>query len=272
MAIGVDVDQYNTYPEVKDALVTSAAKNVDVAVYKYLKAVNGRHGQGRRPDRQPQERRRGPGPLSRLGQQDPADREGQGEGSRRRPEERQAPDRLQAVDVSCVKGADAERSTRDSEGCWCDVANCAAPFVVLASAGLERAMTLALQATGITKRFPGVLANDHVRLRPGEGRDSCLAGRKRRGQVHADEHPLRALPARRRRDSRRRTAGAASSAPHDAIAQGIGMVHQHFMLVPPLTVTENIMLGQESLVAATQGAGRAGGARPAQRRPRASAS
>jgi basic membrane protein A len=38
-AIGVDVDQYNTYPEVKDALVTSAQKNVDVAVYEYLKAV-----------------------------------------------------------------------------------------------------------------------------------------------------------------------------------------------------------------------------------------
>jgi len=40
-AIGVDVDQYLTYPEVKDALVTSAQKNVDVAVYEYLKSVNG---------------------------------------------------------------------------------------------------------------------------------------------------------------------------------------------------------------------------------------
>jgi basic membrane protein A len=40
MAIGVDVDQYGTYPEVKDALLTSAAKNVDVAVYEYLKLVN----------------------------------------------------------------------------------------------------------------------------------------------------------------------------------------------------------------------------------------
>ncbi len=39
MAIGVDVDQYNTYPEVKDALITSAQKNVDVAVYNYLKSV-----------------------------------------------------------------------------------------------------------------------------------------------------------------------------------------------------------------------------------------
>ena len=40
MAIGVDVDQYLTYPEVKDALLTSAAKNVDVAVFNFLKAVN----------------------------------------------------------------------------------------------------------------------------------------------------------------------------------------------------------------------------------------
>lgn len=39
MAIGVDVDQYITYPEVKDALLTSAAKNVDQAVYNYLKSV-----------------------------------------------------------------------------------------------------------------------------------------------------------------------------------------------------------------------------------------
>jgi basic membrane protein A len=38
-AIGVDVDQYNTYPEVKDVLLTSATKNVDVAVYEYLKTV-----------------------------------------------------------------------------------------------------------------------------------------------------------------------------------------------------------------------------------------
>ena len=39
MAIGVDVDQYNTYPEVQSALMSSAAKNVDVAVYEYLKTV-----------------------------------------------------------------------------------------------------------------------------------------------------------------------------------------------------------------------------------------
>jgi basic membrane protein A len=42
MAIGVDVDQYLTYAEVKDTLMSSAAKNVDAAVYEYLKAVNGK--------------------------------------------------------------------------------------------------------------------------------------------------------------------------------------------------------------------------------------
>ncbi len=46
MAIGVDVDQYNTYPEVKDALLTSAAKNVDVAVYNYLKGVADKSAKG----------------------------------------------------------------------------------------------------------------------------------------------------------------------------------------------------------------------------------
>ncbi len=39
LAIGVDVDQYNTYPEVQSALISSAMKNVDVAVYNYLKTV-----------------------------------------------------------------------------------------------------------------------------------------------------------------------------------------------------------------------------------------
>src|SRR5258708_393095 len=39
LAIGVDVDQYNTYPEAKSALISSAMKNVDIAVYKYLKTV-----------------------------------------------------------------------------------------------------------------------------------------------------------------------------------------------------------------------------------------
>ena len=112
-------------------------------------------------------------------------------------------------------------------------------------------MTPALQAAGITKRFPGVLANDHVDFTLEKGEIHALLGENGagkstlmnilyglyqpdEGQILVDGQPVQMVT------------------PHDAIACGIGMVHQHFMLVPPLTVTENIMLGQESLVAATK--------------------
>jgi simple sugar transport system ATP-binding protein len=115
-------------------------------------------------------------------------------------------------------------------------------------------MTPALQATGITKRFPGVLANDHVDFTLEQGEIHALLGENgagkstlmnilyglyqpEAGQIVINGQPVRIL------------------GPHAAIARGIGMVHQYFMLVPPLTVTENIMLGQESLVAATQAMG-----------------
>ncbi len=113
----------------------------------------------------------------------------------------------------------------------------------------------ALQATGITKRFPGVLANDHVDFDLRYGEIHGLLGENGAGKttlmnilyglyqpdegtiLHNDQ-PIRIV------------------SPHDAIAQGIGMVHQHFMLVPPLTVTENIILGQESVRDGTQALGR----------------
>ena len=116
-------------------------------------------------------------------------------------------------------------------------------------------MTPALQATGITKRFPGVLANDCVNfdLQPGEihgllgengaGKTTLMnilygLYQPDDGTIALNGNPIQI------------------TSPHDAIAQGIGMVHQHFMLVPPLTVTENIILGQESLQPATQFLGR----------------
>ncbi len=116
-------------------------------------------------------------------------------------------------------------------------------------------MTLALQASGITKRFPGVLANDHVSFDLEKGEIHALLGENGagkstlmnilyglyqpdEGQISINDKPTRI------------------TSPHDAIAQGIGMVHQHFMLVPPLTVTENIMLGQESATSASKFLGR----------------
>ncbi|MGE5262566.1 MAG: ABC transporter ATP-binding protein, partial [Acidobacteriota bacterium] len=115
--------------------------------------------------------------------------------------------------------------------------------------------SFALQATGITKRFPGVLANDHVDFDLKHGEIHGLLGENGAGKTtlmnvlyglyQPDEGTilLNGRPTR-------------ITSPHDAIAQGIGMVHQHFMLVPPLTVTENIILGQESLQPATQFLGR----------------
>jgi len=112
-------------------------------------------------------------------------------------------------------------------------------------------MTLALQATGITKRFPGVLANDHVSLSLQKGEIHALLGENGAGkttlmnilyglyQPDEGEISINGKPTR-------------ITSPHDAISQGIGMVHQHFMLVPPLTVTENIMLGQETTINSTR--------------------
>lgn len=116
-------------------------------------------------------------------------------------------------------------------------------------------MTLALQARGITKRFPGVVANDDVDFDLRKGEIHGLLGENGAGKTtlmnilyglyHPDEGTI-SLDGQVLR----------FNSPHDAIARGIGMVHQHFMLVPPLTVTENIILGQESLQPSTKFLGR----------------
>jgi ABC-type uncharacterized transport system ATPase subunit len=112
-------------------------------------------------------------------------------------------------------------------------------------------MTLALQASGITKRFPGVLANDHVDFQLEKGEIHALLGENGAGKSTL-MNVLYGLYQPDEGEIRIGDRPTHITSPHDAIAQGIGMVHQHFMLVPPLTVTENIMLGQESVVGATQ--------------------
>jgi simple sugar transport system ATP-binding protein len=103
-----------------------------------------------------------------------------------------------------------------------------------------------LELRGITKRFPGVVANQGVDLVIEPGEIHALLGENGAGKTtlmnvlyglyQPDEGEIRI-------DERSVT----FRDPGDAIAAGIGMVHQHFMLVPVFTVTENVMLGIESV-------------------------
>jgi len=101
-----------------------------------------------------------------------------------------------------------------------------------------------LELRGITKQFPGVLANDHIDLTLEQGEIHTLLGENGAGKTTL----MNILYGLYKQDSgevmvRGREVDIRS--PSDAIATGIGMVHQHFMLIPVFTVTENIMLGQE---------------------------
>lgn len=108
----------------------------------------------------------------------------------------------------------------------------------------EQASPLAIEMRNITKAWPGVVANDHVHLAVRKGEIHALVGENGAGKttlmnilyglIHPDEGEIfiHGQPAH-------------ISGPRDAIHLGIGMVHQHFMLIPPLTVAENIVLGHE---------------------------
>ncbi|MEU4570706.1 ABC transporter ATP-binding protein [Micromonospora sp. NPDC023956] len=109
-----------------------------------------------------------------------------------------------------------------------------------------REVPLRLELRGITKRFGDLVANDHIDLTVEPGEIHALLGENGagkstlmnvlyglyqpdEGEILVDGEPLRL------------------KGPSDAIAAGIGMVHQHFMLVPVFTVTENVMLGAEQV-------------------------
>lgn len=102
-----------------------------------------------------------------------------------------------------------------------------------------------LEMKGIVKQFPGVLANDHIDFDVHAGEVHALLGengagkstlmkvlygmyRPNVGEIYIDGQPV------------------TIQSPSDAIAKGIGMIHQHFMLVPTLTVAENVALGLRS--------------------------
>lgn len=107
---------------------------------------------------------------------------------------------------------------------------------------------IALEVRNITKRFPGVLANDRVNFDLRKGEIHALLGENGAGKTTlmniiyglytpnegeffiSNGEGLQQVQIR---------------SPHDAIRAGIGMVHQHFMLVPVFSVAENIILGQE---------------------------
>jgi ABC-type uncharacterized transport system ATPase subunit len=109
-------------------------------------------------------------------------------------------------------------------------------------------MAPAIELKGITKRFPGVVANDRVDLVVEEGEIHAVCGENGAGKStlmkilygmqKADEGTMRVFGEEVQLNS-----------PTEAIAAGIGMVHQHFMLADQLTVLENVILGAEPVQA-----------------------
>jgi simple sugar transport system ATP-binding protein len=109
---------------------------------------------------------------------------------------------------------------------------------------MPKAADVVLEVRNITKRVPGVLANDHIDLKLNRGEIHAILGENGAGKTtlmnilyglyQPDEGEIFIQGKKVKIHS-----------PNDAIDAGVGMVHQHFMLVPVFTVTENVMLGKE---------------------------
>jgi simple sugar transport system ATP-binding protein len=102
-----------------------------------------------------------------------------------------------------------------------------------------------LELRNITKRFPGVLANDSINLTLNDGEILALLGENGAGKTTL-MNILYGLYTPDEGEIIVRGNVVEIDGPNDAIDLGIGMVHQHFMLVPVFTVTENVMLGVET--------------------------
>src|SRR5258708_32754717 len=104
-----------------------------------------------------------------------------------------------------------------------------------------------LEAKQIVKRFGGLIANDHVDIQLFPGEVLALLGENGAGKTTL-MNVLYGLTTPDEGQILLDGQVVQFDSPRQAIGRGIGMVHQHFMLVPPLTVAENLMLGAESTV------------------------
>ncbi|MFD9590466.1 ABC transporter ATP-binding protein [Streptomyces sp. NPDC059980] len=104
----------------------------------------------------------------------------------------------------------------------------------------------AVELAGITKRFPGVVANHDIHLSVRKGTVHALVGENGAGKSTL----MKILYGMQKPDEGTIAVDGEQvtfSSPADAIVRGIGMVHQHFMLADNLTVLENVVLGSEKL-------------------------
>lgn len=112
---------------------------------------------------------------------------------------------------------------------------------------MDASNNLILEMNGIVKTFPGVIANDHIDFSVREGEIMSLLGENGAGKTTL----MNILYALYEADEGTIKIGGREvklKNPHDSMANGIGMVHQHFMLIPNFTVSENIILGNEPTV------------------------